>query len=106
MPAYIVILGVIVFGALLFYGPLTRSRRMLDQWAANNGYRITSAEYRWLRRGPFFWTSNSQTVYRLTIIDGQGNSRRGWARCGSYFLGLMQNRVEIRWDAESSYGVS
>jgi len=77
----------------------SRSRQLLDDWAATNGFQLISADYCWIRRGPFFWTtSKGQTVYRITAVDDEGERRTGWARCGSFWWGLWGSRVEVRWD--------
>lgn len=99
--APILVVPLLVAVAILGIGwTFSRSRRLLDDWAASNGFRLVSADYCWIRRGPFFWTtSKGQTVYRITAVDGDGNRRTGWARCGSFLLGLWAGRVEVRWDA-------
>jgi hypothetical protein len=77
----------------------TRSRSVLDQWADENGFEILHSEYRHMRLGPFFWTSSKgQTVYYVHVRDQQGRERMGWVRCGGWFLGLMSNKAEVRWD--------
>lgn len=76
-----------------------KSRRMIEDWADREGYRIISAKYRWLRRGPFFWgTSKQQTVYRIRVVDSKGVTRSGWARCGSFWRGVAKHKVDVRWD--------
>ena len=79
-----------------------RSRAALEKWAVQNDIWIIEMEYRIIRRGPFFWTtSNHQTVYRVTVEDRNGNRRRGWVRCGVWFLGvLFSDSVEVRWDEQ------
>jgi hypothetical protein len=75
-----------------------RSRSLLDRWAERNGYRVIEADYRKFFRGPFFWTSaKGQTVYRVTV-EVKGGVRTGWVRCGSWWLGLLSEQVEVRWD--------
>lgn len=92
--------GFAVSVAVLMLGwQFGRSRKMLNTWAADHGYRILDAENRWFRRGPFFWTSGKgQTVYRIMVRDRDGDTREGWARCGSYWMGLLSDQVEVRWD--------
>jgi hypothetical protein len=76
-----------------------RSRSLLDRWAERHGDRILHSEYRYLVRGPFFWTtSKGQTVYRVTVEDKAGDTRGGWVRCGGWWLGLWSDHVEARWD--------
>jgi hypothetical protein len=77
----------------------SRSKSILQSWADEHGLRLIDARYRWIARGPFFWTtSKSQTVYRITVEDAQGHRRTGWARCGSWLGGLWSRRVDVRWD--------
>ena len=76
-----------------------RSGSLLYEWAAQNGYHIIRQEYRYFRKGPFFWTSTEgQTVYYVIVEDSAGNKRRGWVRCGSWWFGLLSDKVEVRWD--------
>jgi hypothetical protein len=88
---------------VLFVGSIawtfSRSQSLIRAWADENGYRLIDYQYRWIARGPFFWTtSKSQTVYRLTVEDERGNVRSGWVRCGSWIGGLWSRRVDVRWD--------
>jgi hypothetical protein len=77
-----------------------RSSSLLHQWAAQNGYRIIRQEYRYFFKGRFFWTStNAQTVYYVVVEDPTGTRRIGWVRCGSWWFGLLSDKVEVRWDA-------
>ena len=76
-----------------------RSLAILGEWASRNGYTIVSAERRYFSKGPFFWTtSRSQVVFRVQVQDASGYVRNGWVRCGSWWLGLMSDQVEVRWD--------
>jgi len=85
--------------AASFYWSSSKGRSMLEQWAAENGYDIQSQEECWFFRGPFFWTSSKgQKVYKVALRDRDGRVRNGYARCGSYWLGLWSDAVEVRWD--------
>ena len=78
-----------------------RSRRILQEWADENGYQLLNAKYAYFFKGPFFWTSSkSQTVYRVQVRDADGRTRNGWLRCGSWMLGLWSNQTQVRWDDE------
>jgi hypothetical protein len=96
--------GIAAFAVLFFVlivWHFSRSRGLLEKWAAANGFRIIESNYRNLVRGPFFWTtSKGQTVYRVTVEDARGQRRSGWVRCGGFFLGLLSDRVTVRWDDE------
>jgi hypothetical protein len=79
-----------------------RCNNLLRAWADRNGFRLIRKEYCWVRKGPFYWTtSKSQTVYRVTVEDWDGEHRGGWVRCGSWWLGLWSDKVEARWDDPS-----
>lgn len=99
------ILALLVF-ALFVVGVIkwhfSRSHSVLEQWADEHGFEILHSEYRSLIRGPFFWTtSRGQTVYYVTVRDGHGTERSGWVRCGGWFLGLMTDKAEVRWEDET-----
>ena len=97
----LVLLGAAVLAVVLIVWHFSRSRGLLEQWAAQNGYRLLSSEYRWMARGPFFWsTGKGQTVYRVRVQDRSGQVRDGWVKCGGFFLGLLSDAVKVRWDDE------
>ncbi len=76
-----------------------RSSAMLHAWAEENGYTVVAQKYCHFWRGPFwFTTSNNQVVYRITLRDKTGFDWTGWARCGSWWWGLMSNKVTVRLD--------
>jgi hypothetical protein len=76
-----------------------RSNSLLEQWAAKGGYRILSREHRALRKGPFLWNSTrGQAVYYVVVVDSDGDTRSGWVRCGGYWLGMLSDHTEVRWD--------
>lgn len=93
------VLGFVAFAVLTMTWHFSRSRTVLEQWADQSGYEILHSEYRNFARGPYFWTtSRGQTVYHVRVRDSAGNVRSGWVRCGSWFLGLMTDQAEVRWD--------
>lgn len=99
----ILTIAAIVFLAIIaMVWHFSRSRSLLENWAAENGYRLLSSQYRNFSRGPFFWTtSKGQTVYRVTVQDRDGGTRSGWVRCGSWWGGLLSDKVQVRWDDEA-----
>jgi hypothetical protein len=100
LPIIVFIIFVIV-GIAAIAWHCSRSRSLLQQWASGNGYVILHREYRNVVKGPFFWTSSKgQTVYYVKIRDREGNVRTGWVRCGSWWLGLMSDKTEVRWENE------
>lgn len=85
-----------VLAIVLHFG---RSGSLLQQWAMKNDYQIIRQEYRSFFKGPFFWTSTrGQTVYYVVVEDSDGNRRSGWVRCGGWWLGLLSDNVEVRWE--------
>ena len=67
-------------------------------WAEENGYEILSSEHR-LTGGRFWWRkSKGQEVYYITIKTSEGQTRRGWVRCGGWFLGVFSNQADVEWD--------
>lgn len=90
---------VVAFVFLSMWWHFSRSASLLQKWADENGYRLLNKEYRTFLRGPFFWTSSKgQTVYRVTVEDKAGHIRSGWVRCGGWWLGLLTDQTEVRWD--------
>ena len=99
MEGLFVVVAVAVLAILAVVWHFGRSSSLLHQWAAENGYRIICREHRNFLKGPFFWTSTKgQTVYYVVVEDSGGNRRTGWVRCGGWWLGLLSDNVEVRWD--------
>jgi hypothetical protein len=84
--------------AAVLYLQITRSQKLLKRWAADNGVELLHVEHRMFRKGPFIWSSRSQSVYRVEVRDQQGVVRKGWVRCGSWWGGVLSDKVEARWD--------
>jgi hypothetical protein len=103
MPNLLPVLGIILLVGFLaiMVGRLrvSRAKAILRQWAAGNRYQIVSAEHRLLRVGPFWWRKTEhQEIYYVTIRTPEGQVRRGWVRCGGWFLGLGSNCAVVEWD--------
>lgn len=94
-------IGFLVFVAfavamLIFH--FSRAKSILEQWAETNGYELLSSERRWFG-GIFWWRkSKSQEVYYVTIRTPDGRIRKGWVRCGGWFLGILSNQADVQWD--------
>src|SRR5438128_2193612 len=98
---FVVALGVVAAIGLIAWH-FSRSRFVLEHWADKQGFQILYSEYRYLLRGPFFWTtSRGQTVYYVRVRDRTGTERSSWVRCGGWFFGLMKNKAEVRWENET-----
>jgi hypothetical protein len=79
-----------------------RAKEVLAACLEKDGYSLVSADPRALLQGPFTWTSGgAQVVYRIEVMRSGGESRSGWAKVGSWLVGLLVNQVDIRWDGDS-----
>jgi hypothetical protein len=96
-PIFVIAIVVVIIASAVLRS--NRSTSILDQWALENGFEVVSASQAQVFRGPFTLTaSRDQTVYRITVRDQSGRTMTGWARCGSWMLGLASNNVEVVWD--------
>ena len=96
----LLIVVLLAFGVVMTIWTFSRARQILEGWAADNGYQLVSSQFRWLRRGPFFWTSSKgQMIYYVVVRTPNGRTRRGWVRCGSFFWGVMRDKAEAKWEA-------
>ena len=93
------ILGAIVLLGVFMYFHITRSKQLVAKWADENGYGLLAAQYSWFLRGPYFWSSRGQVIYRVQVRDEMGLVRSGWVRCGSWFAGVFSDKVEGVLDA-------
>ena len=96
--AVLIIPAALIIVAGVVYLQASRSRELLMQWAEASGYRLLRAEHRAIRKGPFFWATKGQTVYRVEVCDERGVVRKGWVQCGHWLAGLFVDEVAVRWD--------
>ena len=89
-PLFLIALVVAVAAGMMIWH-FSRAGEILTGWARDNGYEIVASERRWFFRGPFFfWTGKGQEVYYVTVRTPDGRLRRGWVRCGGFFLGMIK----------------
>ena len=74
-------------------------RAMLDRWAQAQKLTLVSVVSCWFFRGPYFFATRGQEVYRITVRDSEGALKAGYARCGGYWLGTLTDQVDVTWDA-------
>lgn len=99
LPIILIVMLLITVGLATMAYRDRRSNELIQQWAADNGYRVLNAECRRFFRGPFFWTSSkSQTVYYVTFLDRHGWERRAYVRCGSWLGGPWSDKVNVAWE--------
>ena len=100
------VIGVLVmvvlvgFVAFIITIQIRRAQTLLKGWAEENGYEVLDSEHRLFRKGPYIWSGRGQAVYRVWVRDRGGVERLGWVRCGSWFAGLLSDKVESQWDKE------
>ena len=74
---------------------------MLDVWLAERNYRLARRHRCGTTGGPWVKrTSLGQVVYRVVVVDHEGNRRSGWLRVGSALFGLWAYRADAWWDEE------
>jgi hypothetical protein len=100
-----ILLFLVVAGIGIWIWTIRKSKRMVEEWARQQGLQIVASEFRWWRRGPFFWkSSRNQTVLYATVRLPDGSVRAAFIRCGSWWLGVLQDRLEVKWAEEPQLG--
>ena len=90
---FLSVLAIIMFVAGMVAWRYCRMEDILKHWAEDNDYEILSKEYRWYRRGPFFWwTCEGQEVFYVTIRTSDGQLRRGWVRVEVGFWAFFRTK--------------
>ena len=93
----------VAFAGYAFYWQRSRAGAILLEWATQNGYRILSSEFRYLRKGPFFWTSSKgQAVFYVSVRDRENRIRSGFVCCGGWWIGLWSDQAKVKWDDGSA----
>lgn len=99
MTSFLIIGCAVVFVIWSFKNHENKSRAIVEKWAADQGYWLLSAEFRWFRLGPYTLRANKQqAVFRITTRDTQGRRRSGWIRVGHWWRGLGSNEIDVKWD--------
>ena len=84
---------------LLLFWQFSRADEILQRWATANGFKVISAEKRFLRTGPFFLRSTrGQFVFRIVVEDQSGTKRTGWLRVGGWMAGVLSDKAKVIWD--------
>jgi hypothetical protein len=94
------LLFILFFIVVLFvlWCHISRSWKIVKQWAHDNDMELIEVQRRFLRRGPYWCTGNCQDVFRVTVRDGSGQERSGYVRVGGWLLGLLSDQVDVEWD--------
>lgn len=97
MPLFVVLIVALAIAATIAQN--ARARSMLTAWAARERLTLVSSERCWFWLGPFWLRSGKDNVvYRVTVRDEDGRMRRGYVRCGGFFLGMWSDAVAVEWD--------
>ena len=92
---FVLFFGLVIWMNIAIFG---KSQRLIREWADSNGYSIIATELRFLRKGPFTWTSSrGQTVYYVTVQTPEG-VMNAYVRCGSFWVGLLSDKIDVKWD--------
>lgn len=84
-------------GTISLWYQENRCRTILQDWASQNFLQLQHVKM-CIFPGPFWLrSSKGQVVCRFAVLDTDGQSYTGWARCGSYWWGLWSDDVEIIW---------
>jgi len=80
---------------------ITWAKYRIKQWAARNNCTITKCKICLTNIGPFsyFGTSGGQSIFKIEAINHEGEIKKGYARAGGFFFGLLRKRVEVKWDS-------
>lgn len=82
--------------------PIFRVRRahaLVTEWATTNGFEIVRREWVWFRLGPFPLASfGHQAIYYLVVRDREGKEHTCWLKLGDFFVGLLSDRIGVRWE--------
>ena len=93
---------VLFISAVTFYAMYHKKSglKALQEWANKNGYKIIKSEYRWSRVGPYFWSAGSRSyrIFLVTLETSDGKIKKGWVRLGGFILGLLSDKVEVKWE--------
>ena len=82
-------------GYLIWYFSIARN--MLENWAGENGYQIIEHKFsNWAESG--FPMSRSSVIYHVKVVDGGGNEKKGWVRCGCPPWGVFTNEIQVKWE--------
>lgn len=72
----------------------------INQWATRNKFKMIKCKLCLVDIGPFsyFGTSGGQSIFKIEVMNEQGEIRKGYARAGGFFFGLLRKRVEVKWN--------
>ena len=92
----------VIFMAVLWKLAVRQNRRcftLMDQWAAENGFRIIERTYEQLWHGPFWWRwwYTDFAVYRVVVENPDGHRLTAHIRVSGWF---RPTDLTVRWEHE------
>ena len=76
-----------------------RRYAILRQWEARQPYVWIEYKKRHYFKEPSLRDAfTRETFYQITAYNRKGRIRRGWLRCGSWWLGSFTNRIQVSWE--------
>jgi hypothetical protein len=92
------LIAVVAGGAIILMK--NRSTELLTQWAEKQHYQLLEASYRpIIAKGPFWYASRGQSVFRIVVEDEWGQVRKGWVRLGHWLGGLASDEIGVKWES-------
>jgi hypothetical protein len=98
----VVAVGVVAANALWIRWHCSRSRAVLERWAAKEDLVILHSERRLSFTGLLFLTDfKSQAVFRVKVRDHNGKVRSGLVTCGSWLFGVTTDEATVAWEGKN-----
>ena len=68
----------------------------IEEWVKHKGYKAVRLEYKYLRRGPFRWSSPAyQPLFRAEVLNQNNEKETYWFLFGSWTLGLFSACMKV-----------
>lgn len=91
--------GIILFGIWMIRWQYSKADRLVENWAAQNNYKLLEKENANLGDGPLGRRGAKTYVkYRIKIEDNNGEIRTGTAFLGDENVGVLSDKVRVEWD--------
>lgn len=95
----LIFVAVLAFGWWMYRWQYNRADAILDNWAQTNNFKIIEKQKANFGTGPeAVRAGNKQVLYRITVVDVDGNQRTGLARIGSESTGTLSDKIVVEWD--------
>lgn len=77
----------------------SKARRMLENWAAQNKYKLIEKQNANFNDGPLGWRGAKTYVkYRVKVRDTDGKTKTGIVYLGGENTGVLSNEIKVEWD--------